>query len=63
MVALYSTLCPAGPVLRTFMQYLMTFCSRPEVDNDVISGVDVDNVGMDVGLKFGDFRPNGFRYI
>ena len=27
---------------------------RPEVDNDVISGIAVDNVGMDVSIKFGD---------
>ena len=59
----YSTLCLAGPVLRTFVQYLITFCSRPEADNDVISGTAVDNVGVDVPIKFGDYRPNGFRDI
>ena len=31
-----------------------------EVDNDVISGVAVDIVGMDVCVKFGDSRSNGF---
>ena len=36
---------------------------RPEVDNDVTSGVAVDNVGMDVCVKFGDSRSNGFRDI
>ena len=111
----YSTLCPVGPVLRTFVQYWITFCSRPqaasdivsgtfvslvvlvkrvkfhdpclnrsweipreaarggifdcfppitfwsEVDNDVISGTAVDNVGMGVPVKFGDSGSNGFR--
>ena len=27
-----------GPVLRTFVQYLIAFCSRPETASDVISG-------------------------
>ena len=36
---------------------------RPEVDNDVISGIAVDNVGMDVPIKFGDSSSNGFRDI
>ena len=27
-----------GPVLRTFMQYLMAFCSRQETASDVVSG-------------------------
>ena len=42
----------AGPVSRTFVQYLIAFCSRPEVDNDVMSDVAVDYVGMDVHVKF-----------
>ena len=36
---------------------------RPEVDNDVISGVAVDYVSMDVRVKFGDSRSNGSRDI
>ena len=36
---------------------------RLEVDNDVISGTGIDNVGMDVPVKFGDSRSNGFRNI
>ena len=36
---------------------------RPEVDTDVISGVAVDNVGVDVLIKFGVSRSNGFRDI
>ena len=27
-----------SPVLRTFMQYLVAFCSRPEAGSGVISG-------------------------
>ena len=29
---------PAAPVLRTFVQYLVTFCSRPDDASDFISG-------------------------
>ena len=36
---------------------------RPEADSDVISGMAVDNVGMDVPIKFGDSSSNGFRDI
>ena len=36
---------------------------RPEIDNDVISGVAVDNVSMDVPIKFCDSSSNGFRDI
>ena len=36
---------------------------RPEMANDVMSGVVVDNVGMDVCATFGDSRSNGFRDI
>ena len=39
------------------------FNFRPEVDNDVISGLTVDNVGTDVPVKFSDSRSNGFRDI
>ena len=47
-------------------QYFRQFCCynfRPEVDNDVISGVVVDNAGMDVHVKFGYSRSNGSRDI
>ena len=37
---------------------VFTYNFRPEVDNDVISGTAVDNVGMEVRKKFGDSRPN-----
>ena len=36
---------------------------RPEVDNDVISGMAEDKVCMDVPIKFCDSRANGFRDI
>ena len=36
---------------------------RTEVCSDVISSVNVDNVGMDVPIKFGHSRSNGFRDI
>ena len=36
---------------------------RPEVDNNVICGVAVDYVGVDVTMKFGDSRSNGSRDI
>ena len=36
---------------------------RLEIDNDVISGVAIENFGMDVRVKFGDSRSNDFRDI
>ena len=36
---------------------------RPEVDNDVIPGVAVDNIGMNVCVTFSYSRSNGFRDI
>ena len=43
--------------------HVCTTCCRPEVDNDVICGRTVDNFGMDVPIKIGDSRSNGFRDI
>ena len=40
-----------------------TYNFRPEVDNDVISGMAVNNVGMDVSVDFGDSSSNCFRDI
>ena len=40
--------------------HVFAICHRPEIDNDVISGVAVDNVGVDVPIKFGDSMSNGF---
>ena len=43
---------PAGPVLRIFMQYSMTYRSLPEAVSDVISGVALAWVGMDVRVIY-----------
>ena len=54
---------PAGHVLRSFVQYLIPFCSRLEAASDVISGLAVELVGMDVPVKFddsGDIRAAHF---
>ena len=40
---------------------LFPYNFRPVVDNDVISGMDVDNVSIDALIKCGDSRSNGFR--
>ena len=45
---------PAAPVLRTFVQYLIEFCSRPERDSDVISGMCVRPIVDDKHAKFRD---------
>ena len=39
--------------------FLFHYNFRPEIDNDVISGVAVDYIGMDVRVKFGDSRSKG----
>ena len=36
---------------------------QQEVVSDVISGLDLEQVGMDVSVKFGDSRSNGSRDI
>ena len=46
------------PVLRTFVRYLIAFCSRPEEASDVISGVVVDPTSLDIHVKFGDSWSN-----
>ena len=43
--------------------HVFAICCRTEIDNDVISGAAVDNVGVDVAIKFGDSRSNRFRDI
>ena len=53
----YSTLWPAGPVLRvTFVEYLIVFCGRPEATGDVVSGRTDQDVGTDVCANFGVSR-------
>ena len=58
----YSTRWPAGPVLRTFAQYLVAFCTRLEAASDIISGVAVGQVLMDIRVKFGDSRSKVKRF-
>ena len=41
---------------RAIAKQLLCDNFRPEVVSDVISGVDVEQVGMNVLVKFGDFR-------
>ena len=43
--------------------HVFAICCRQEIDNEVILGVDVYNVGVDVDIKFGDSRSNRFRDI
>ena len=39
-----------------FNRYLFAFCSQPEAASDVISSVAVEQVGVDISVKFGDSR-------
>ena len=47
-----------GPVFRTFVQYLITFCSRPETASDVISGLFVGMIVPEKPVTFRDPRLN-----
>ena len=47
-----------GSLSHTFMQYSITFSSRPEAAIDVIAGEAGDKVGVDVHVNFGDSRSN-----
>ena len=38
--------------MRTFMQYLITFCIRPEAAGDIISGAHVGPVLLNKPVKF-----------
>ena len=49
--------------VRLYIRLFFPYNFQREVDNDVISGVAVDNVCMDVPIKFGDSSSNGFRDI
>ena len=51
----------AWTVLEKFQIFRYNF--RPEVDNDVISSVAVEHVRVDVRVKFGNLRSNGFKDI
>ena len=50
-------------VLCTFVQYLITFCSRLEAADDVISGTFVGTVVLHKCVKFHDPTLNGSREI
>ena len=50
---------PAGPVKCSFMQYSITFCSQPEVASDVLAGVAVEDVGIEVSEEVGSSASNG----
>ena len=62
VVELFNSL-PTAPVLRTFVQYLIAFCGRPEAAGDVISGVSLDYIYVGVLVKFGDYRPSRSRDV
>ena len=49
---------PLEGAFSTFFRYNF----RPEVDNDVISGMVIDPGGMKAGVKFSDFRSN-LKYL
>ena len=51
--------CPARPVLRTLMHYLIAFCTRREPASDVISGVFLKPVVPDKRVKSRDPCLNG----
>ena len=48
---------------RAITKQLLCDNFRPEAASDVISGVDVEQVGMNVHIKFGESRSNRFRDI
>ena len=48
----------AGPVLRTFMQYPIAFCSRTQADSDVIPGRLVMLIVPNKAVKFCDPHLN-----
>ena len=58
------TAMPATPVLRTFMQYSIAICSRPETVSDVISGIYIRHVnGTDfVSNKHVEFREHRLNH-
>ena len=53
----------SGPVLRTFVQYLITFSSRLETASDVISGKFVRPIVRHKHTQFCDSRLNRSREI
>ena len=51
-------LWPAGPVLRTFVQYMIEFCSRSDAASNVISGWFEQLAVPDKPVKCCDSRLN-----
>ena len=51
-------LLAAAPVLRTFVQYFIAFCNRPES-----AGMFVRPIAPDKPVQFGDSRSNDSRDI
>ena len=54
---------PVGPVLYTFMQYSIAFCSRPEAANGATSGIFVGPIVANKNAKFDGHRTSGSRKI
>ena len=52
-----------GPVLRTFVEYLITFCSRTDAASEVISGRFLGQIVLDKPVKFGGRSLNCSREI
>ena len=60
----YLTLCRPDPFLHiTFVQYLIAFCSWPELTSDIISGKFVGPVVSDNPVKFSGSRLNFYQEI
>ena len=56
-------ICPNVLICYSIPFHVFAICRRLEIDNDVTCGVAVDNVGVDVPIKFGDSGSNRFRDI
>ena len=56
-------LCPAGPVLRPFVWYLVTFCNRPEGASDVVSDRFVMQIVLERFVQLGHPHLNRSREV
>ena len=50
-------------VFRTYSQYSYPICSQLEAASDVMSGVAVEEVDLDVSVKFGDSTSKRSRVM
>ena len=57
----YSNLCPPVPVLRSFKQYFIAFCTLPESASDAISDSFVRLIVLDKYVKYRDPCSRGRR--